>query len=170
MKRHLFIGIPFALILLIAPFFNPLLAQTEEQKLTTTILQKDSLFWVAFNSCDTATQRQYFMPDVEFYHDKGGLTLGIDKVMETTKKNLCSNNDFRIRREVVAGTVKVYPLTKSDIIYGAIISGDHVFYILDKGKPARLDGKAKFTHVWLLKDNSWKMARILSYGHQLPSN
>ena len=166
MRRSPFISISCAFLLLICSFFNAALAQTEEQKLTNTILQKDSLFWAAFNSCDTITQRQFFTPDVEFYHDKGGLTIGIDNVMENTKRNLCSNNAFRLRREVVAGTVKVYPLTKSDIIYGAIISGEHIFYVLEKDKPARLDGHAMFTHVWLLKDKSWKMARVLSYGHQ----
>jgi len=27
------------------------------------------------------------------------------------------------------------------------------------------DGLAKFFHVWLLKDGTWKMARVISYDH-----
>ena len=107
----------------------------------------------------------FFTNDVEFYHDKGGITNGLENLAMSMKKNLCSNENFRLRREAVAGTVKVFSLQQSNSIYGAIISGSHVFYINEKGKKERLDGLAKFTHVWLLKDNVWKMSRILSYDH-----
>ncbi len=46
-----------------------------------------------------------------------------------------------------------------------MLTGEHVFYIIEKGKPEYLDGLAKFTHLWLLKDGSWKMSRILSFDH-----
>ena len=51
------------------------------------------------------------------------------------------------------------------MVYGAILSGEHVFYVRQKGKPEVLDGRAKFTHLWLLKDGVWKMSRVLSYDH-----
>ncbi|TCS90239.1 hypothetical protein EDD80_101438 [Anseongella ginsenosidimutans] len=63
------------------------------------------------------------------------------------------------------GTVNVYPLRNGNIIYGAIISGEHVFYVTERNKPERKDGLAKFTHVWLFKNNEWKMSDILSYDH-----
>lgn len=141
------------------------MAQTADEKLTATILQKDSLFWVAYNTCETASYGQFLTDDVEFYHDKGGVTVGLESLVSTTKKNLCSPGGIRLRREAVEGTVKVFPMKKSDTIYGAIISGEHVFYVLEKGKPERLDGQAKFMQLWLLKDGAWKMARILSYDH-----
>lgn len=144
--------------------YSQLLAQTDVQKLTSTILQKDSLFWVAYNKCDTESFPQFFYNDVEFYHDMGGMTMGLETLTAITKKNLCANNDFRLRREAVEGSVKVFPLKNSGTIYGAILTGEHVFYILEKGSE-RLDGLAKFTHVWLLKDGHWKMSRILSYDH-----
>ena len=140
-------------------------AQTEQEKLSSTILTKDSLFWKAYNNCDTTQFQNFLSEDVEFYHDKGGLTLGTENLSASFKKNLCSNENFRLRRDAVAGTVKVFPLQKSNVIYGAIISGEHVFYILEKGKKERLDGLARFTHVWMLKDSVWKMNRILSYDH-----
>jgi hypothetical protein len=146
-------------------FFQVLFAQTEQQKLSSTILTLDSLFWTAYNNCDTMQFQSFLTEDVEFYHDKGGLTLGRENLLQSFKKNLCSNNDFRLRREAVAGTVKVFPLQKSDAIYGAIISGQHLFYIWGKDKKERLDGKARFAHVWLLTDATWKMSRILSYDH-----
>jgi len=150
---------------LLASLSQASMAQTADEKLTATILQKDSLFWVAYNNCETEKFSQFFTEDMEFYHDKGGATLGLENLVSSAKKNLCSSDTFRLRREAVEGTVKVFPLKKSDVIYGAILSGEHVFYILEKGKPARLDGQAKFTHLWLLKDGVWKMTRILSYDH-----
>jgi hypothetical protein len=77
------------------------------------------------------------------------------------KKGLCGNPDWRLRREAVAGTVKVYPLNN----YGALISGEHVFYINETGKKEKLDGLAKFTQLWQFKNNEWKMSRVLSYDH-----
>jgi len=139
-------------------------AQTEQQ-VTATILHLDSLFWNAYNSCDTGKFKNFFTNDVEFYHDKGGATFGIQALVASFNKNLCGNSDFRLRREAVEGTVKVYPLKKSEEIYGAVISGEHVFYIIQKGKPELLDGQASFTHLWLLKNGEWKMARVLSYNH-----
>ena len=144
---------------------STLFAQSDVQKLTAIILEKDSLFWVTYNTCDTTQFQKYFTDDVEFYHDKGGITLGLNNLAATIKKNLCGTNTFRLRRDVVQGTIKVFPLQNANLIYGAIMSGDHVFYTLEQGKEPRLDGLAKFTHLWLLKDGQWKMARILSYDH-----
>ena len=53
-------------------------------------------------------------------------------------------------------------------IYGAIISGEHKFYITEKGKPEYQSGVANFTQLWQLKNGVWKMTRILSYNHHEP--
>lgn len=156
-----------ALMLMVSvlAFSEKVSAQTEEEKLARVILQKDSLFWHTYNNCDTTNYNWFFGEDLEFYHDKGGITLGVQALALSLKKNLCSNSHFRLRREAVKGSLQVFPLQGSGEIYGAILSGEHVFYILETGKPARLDGRAKFTHLWLLKDGVWKMTRILSYAH-----
>ena len=138
-------------------------AQTESE-VKTAVLHADSLFWTDFNACDLQGMQKYVADDVEFYHDKGGIQKGIEEFSRTTKNNLCSNSDFRLRREAVPGTVKVYVMTKDGVPYGAILLGEHVFYIVQKGKE-RLDGLAKFTHLWILRDSSWKMERILSFDH-----
>lgn len=157
-----------ALLVFISLFlllYNSVSAQATKQNLSKTILYHDSVFWHAYNNCDIKNMEKYFTDDLEFYHDKGGLSKGKIQTIETTKKNLCSNNNFRLKREVVPGSTEVFPLSKNDTIYGAIFSGEHVFYVIENNNPPRIDGKAKFTHVWLLKDNVWKMARIISYDH-----
>ena len=153
-------------VLLITICFSSqrLLGQTAEQKLTETILYKDSLFWSTYNTCDYGKFGQFFTDDVEFYHDKGGITNGVVALAEVSKKNLCSNPDFRIRREAIPGTLQVFPMHSSDTIYGAILSGEHLFYITEKGQE-RLSGKARFTHLWRLQNSEWKMTRVLSYDH-----
>ena len=140
-------------------------AGTENQKLAETILHLDSLFWKTYNECNTENSGQYLTDDVKFYHDKGGITNGKIALVTSIKDNICGNQNQRIRREAVDGTVKVYPLRNGDAIYGAIISGEHYFYVAENNKPERREGLAKFTQVWLLKNNEWKMSDILSYDH-----
>ena len=164
MNRKSFIPALSAIILLLCALINPLSAQTKEQKLEAVIRQNDSSFWNAYNNCDTVRIRQFITDDIEFYHDKGGMTLGLENFMASFRKNLCTGS-FRLRRQVIESSVRIFPLEKSDVAYGAIISGDHQFYVLETGKKERLDGLAKFTHVWIIRDGVWKMSRILSYDH-----
>lgn len=109
--------------------------------------------------------REFFTEDVEFYHDRGGPTVGLAKLVGTLRDNLCGNPDSRLRREAVDGTVRIFPLKSEHAAYGAVLSGEHLFHVLDKGRPERADGRARFTHLWLLRDRAWRMARVLSYDH-----
>ena len=146
-------------------------SQNKEQEVKDLIFHNDSLFWVAYNNCDVDGMASWITEDVEFYHDKGGQTMGRDSLMGTIKKNLCGNPQFGLRREAVHGTVNVYVLNKNNIPYGAIISGQHVFYVRQNGQKEFLDGLARFSQLWILKDGSWKMSRILSYDHgEAPKN
>lgn len=137
----------------------------EDKKLAATILHLDSLFWKTYNDCKTEESGQFLADDVKFYHDKGGITNGRIALVASIKNNVCGNTNYRLRREAEEGTVDVYPLRNGNEIYGAIISGEHVFYLTQNGKPEMIDGRAKFTQVWLLKDSVWKMTDILSYDH-----
>ena len=56
-------------------------------------------------------------------------------------------------------------LRNGDTVYGAIVAGEHLFYVRPPDKPEFLDGRARFVSLWLLKDGAWKMARLLSYDH-----
>jgi len=145
---------------------NLLIAQspsnTDTDSVKNTILKLDQEFWKSYNTCDIETFKTFFIQDFEFYHDKGGLTAGLDHMMELVKSGLCGSENPRVRREVIEGSVNVYPLRN----YGAIISGEHRFYITEKGKKERLTEVAKFTHVWQHNDKKWKMTRVLSYDHQ----
>lgn len=130
-------------------------------KLEDEILYMDSLFWQSYNACDIDKFKTFLTDDLEFYHDKGGLTTTLATFMESIESGLCGNENWRLRREVVEGSVKVFPVPD----YGAIISGEHLFYIVENSTE-RLDGLATFVHVWQYKNGEWKMSRVLSYDHR----
>lgn len=157
-------SLPIFLLIPLFLFWGRIQAQHDDQhpeKVKNTILHLDSLFWKAYNRCDVEEMKTFFTDDLEFYHDKNGLTLSKTKLFESIRSGLCGNPDWWLRRKAVDGSLQVYPLDN----YGAILTGEHVFYINETGKKERLDGLARFTHVWLLTDDGWKMHRILSYDH-----
>ena len=162
MKMHWCVKLSLTLFL----FSSPLIAQTANDSLEGTIRHEDAVFWDAYNRCDVDKMSQFFWSDIEFFHDKGGLTVGLGPFVETLKNGLCGKPTFRLRREAIPDAVKFYPLQKNGVTYGAVLSGEHYFYINDSGKPEYRDGVAKFFHVWLLKDGMWKMARVVSYNHR----
>jgi hypothetical protein len=155
----------FPLMVLFCTVAGPLSAEGPAQEPSAAVLQRDAVFWKAYNDCDVKSMGEFFTDDVEFYHDRGGITLGLAGLVGTIRDNLCRNPEWRLRRQAVDGTVRVFPLNKDNTVYGAVLSGEHLFFILEKGKPERLDGRARFTHLWLAKDGVWKMSRILSYDH-----
>ena len=162
MRRHSCVKVCLAVVL----FFPSIsLFAQNDNSLDATIRQQDTLFWDAYNRCDVEKMSEFFWPDVEFYHDKGGLTAGLGPLVEILKNGLCGSQNSHLRREAIPETVKVFPLEKNGAVYGAVLSGEHYFYVNDNGKPEYRDGMAKFFHVWLLKDGKWKMARAVSYNH-----
>ncbi|MEM6717733.1 MAG: DUF4440 domain-containing protein [Bacteroidota bacterium] len=139
---------------------------TFSQSLEATILKLDSQFWEVYNNCEVTKFKTFLTDDLEFYHDKGGLTETSDKLVELVKNGLCNDPKIKLRREAVAGTVKVFPLNN----YGAIITGEHLFYLTENDTPERLVESAKFTHVWKNENGVWRMSRVLSYDHQQTSS
>ncbi|AMP00621.1 snoaL-like domain protein [Collimonas arenae] len=132
-------------------------AQSDESSsaLTQAIAAMDARLFDAYNRCDLEQFSEYFTPDVEFYHDQGGVTWNRDEVVENTRKYIC----HKVRRELLPGTLQVYPIKD----YGAIEEGEHRFCSVDTGK---CEGVAKFLMIWENKDGKWRMTRVVSYGHR----
>ncbi len=160
-----------AFVVVFCSFYQPAHAQSgneweENKSLTATILHSDSLFWKTYNECNVEENARYFTNGISFYHDKGGVTKGAEALKEALKKNICDTSNQKVRREPVAGTVNVFPMRNGNKMYGAIISGEHYFYVSGDGKPEKREGLANFTHLWLLENNEWKMSYVLSYNHR----
>jgi hypothetical protein len=131
------------------------------QELADKIIILDAEAFAAYNACNLESFRNYFTEDLEFYHDKGGFSKGVDKLMEGMVNNICNNAESKVIRKPLLDSFQVYPLEG----YGAILSGNHDFYRLENGIE-RKTGTAKFTSVWLLTNGRWQMSRVLSYDHK----
>jgi len=124
-----------------------------------TIAALDREVFDAFNDCATPGQLDkhaaYFAEDVEFYHDKDGVTWKREQMIASTAKYVCGN----YRRELIPGTLRVYPIKD----FGAISQGVHKFCQLSTGK---CEGAADFVIVWHQDGAKWTITRVLSYGHR----
>lgn len=121
------------------------------------MLALDSALFDSFNKCsdpaELAKHAEFFAKDVEFFHDLGGVSLGVDTVLANTRKNVCG----KFRRELDAATFRVYPIPG----YGAMTIGTHRFC----HTPTTCEGIGEFTTVWKEKDGDWQVTRVLSYAH-----
>lgn len=119
-----------------------------------TIQSLDTRLFDAYNHCDLATLGSLVSDDLEFYHDKTGLALGRQALVDGIKNNVCG----KVHRELVAGTLQVYPIAN----YGAVEIGIHRF-----SHPGIDDdlGEAQFVTLWHNKNGVWQVTRVISFDH-----
>lgn len=127
-----------------------------DESLYAAIAHMDSVMFNAFNSRDTATFKKLFTGDLEFYHDKGGLT-GYKETIGFMRSTVQNNNG--LRRDLIPGTLEVYPIPN----YGAMEIGSHTFCHTENGKQDC--GTFKFVHIWKQIGSEWKVSRVVSYNH-----
>ncbi len=132
------------------------------------IMQKDSLlFKEAFNKCNIDVLYDVIDEDFEFYHDQSGTTHGKAPFIESIRKNICALS-YKPSRRLVKGSTEMFPLYNNGEVYGLIQHGVHEFYASEANKEPYLTSIAKFTHLWIKKDNNWTLKRSLSYDHKSP--
>lgn len=121
--------------------------------------EADAALSKAFNAHDLDGLMSLFADDLEFYHDTGGL----ERYAEVHRGfgDMFARNDG-IRRELLAGTLRVYPIAG----YGAMELGAHRFCHVENGREEC--GAFEFVHVWKHDGDQWKLARAVSYGHRPP--
>lgn len=134
---------------------NGLYAQTDKA-LYNEIAHMDSVLFNAYNTQDIETMKKLFTEDLEFYHDKGGLSF-YGQNIEAFKNHF--ERTEKINRTLVKGSLEVYPIKD----YGAIEIGSHTFCHKENGQDDC--GTFKFVHIWQKKDGNWKISRIVSYDH-----
>jgi ketosteroid isomerase-like protein len=150
---------PIQALLLAALLAAPLAhlhAQSAPDPLFQTIQSLDTQLFDAYNHCDLEKIGSLLADDLEFYHDKTGLSRGRPALVEGIKNNICG----KVTRELVPGTLEVYPIAD----YGAVEIGIHRFH--HPGNDSSNVGEAKFIHLWQKKDGAWKVTRVISFDHQ----
>ena len=141
-------------------------AQQGAESWELQVREFDARYWKAFNDCEVQKLAAMNTDDLEFYHDVGGMSKGVAVFSEDFARNICSRPDAaRIRREAVADSLRFYPMRDGAILYGAIVSGEHLFYDVPKDGKEVLTVRAHFTHMLLLQNGEWKVSRVLSFEH-----
>jgi hypothetical protein len=80
---------------------------TDQEQLPEIVAALDRRMFDAYNAHDLDKLMAMFAPDLEFYHDTGGL-VGYEQVREGFRGIFANNKD--IRRDLVAGSLEVYPI------------------------------------------------------------
>jgi CubicO group peptidase (beta-lactamase class C family) len=122
------------------------------------ILAADRQLFNAYNSCNIADFSRSLAPNLEFFHDKTGLT---DHGWNVSALEKRCRETTKYRRTLDEQSVEIFPVPG----YGAMEIGIHRFYERRPDAPEALDATPKFANVWKNTPNGWKLARVLSYGH-----
>ena len=127
-------------------------------ELYRTIARLDSAMFVAFNQHDADKLQTYFAEDLEFYHDKGGVS-DFRQTMDAFRRMFEQNKTTGLNRQLVPGTLEVFPING----YGAVETYLHRFCHVENGRDDC--GTFKNMMVWRLKDGRWQITRVVSYDH-----
>ncbi len=94
----------------------------------------DAKIFDAYNTCDLATLADMVDDNLEFYHDRTGLSVGKASFINAIKNNIC----YKVRRELVVSSLEVFPLQdlRRDRARPA--------YLLQHGRNADVQGR----HQW----------------------
>ena len=141
----------------------------KQSELYYLLKEKDSImFELSYNQLDTSILEELATDDIEFYHDQGGATYTKEDFINGMKG--LGTLSYKARRELISNSIKVFPMYKNGELYAALLKGEHAFYAKEPNdKPEYLTSTAKYTTLWVLIDDEWKMSRIYSYDHQAPN-
>jgi len=132
---------------------------TSQATLLETVVGLDAGLFDAYNRCDLEKLGSYVADDLEFYHDRTGLSRGRQVFLDAVRNNICG----KVHRDLIPGSLEAYPLNG----YGAVEIGAHMF--CDSRKKPKCDrekdGIAKFVMLWQNQEGTWKLTRVISYDH-----
>ena len=131
-------------------------APASPNELYQKVVQLDADMFAAFNAKNVDKLMAYFAANVEFYHDKGGLS-NFSQTKEGFARMFAQTPD--IRRALVPGSLEVYPVQG----YGAMHIGQHRFCHQENGRDDC--GTFKFVMLWQEQAGTWKITRVVSYSH-----
>ena len=153
---------PLVLLTLVALSAAPVRLQPRQSAANSVLFQTvaslDRELFDAYNTCNLERFGSFLAEDIEFFHDKGGVTRGRPALVESVRNNICG----KTRRDLVPASLEVHPMDG----YGALQIGVHRFCDAKaKQCEGTEGGVGKFIHLWQNRDGAWKMTRVISYDH-----
>jgi hypothetical protein len=124
----------------------------KDPELYKSIVAMDTEFFEAYNLCDLEKQAAIYSEEIEFYHDRGGLSESKEDILNSTRDNICG----KVTRTLVAESIEVYPINE----YGAIQIGWHKFY--NKEEPDAVSIPSKFIIFWKNENTKWRITKVVS--------
>lgn len=121
-------------------------------KLFRKIAHMDSVYFNAYNSCDMATQARIYSDSIEFYHDGSGLERSKANLLKAIRENICG----KVTRELVPGSMEVYPLPG----YGAVEIALHRF--INHAENNHVSEPSRFIVIWKQTGDRWQITRVIS--------
>jgi len=148
----------FSIVLATATALTQPAMDAKSGPLFDTIAAQDERLFDAYNSCDLKTLSDVVSHDLEFYHDRTGLSRGRAAFIDAIKNDICG----KVRRELIPGTLEAHPLNT----YGAVEIGEHIFCpATPSACNLKSGGAAKFIMLWQQTPIGWKLTRVISYDH-----
>lgn len=117
-----------------------------------TIVAMDAKWEDSYNNCKIDVMAEIMNEDLEFYHDRGGLTTSKAQLIDAVKNNICG----KVTRVLKKGSIEVSEIPG----YGAVEIGMHGFH--NKLEPNAEVHFAKFVHVWKFDQQKWTITRVIS--------
>jgi hypothetical protein len=125
----------------------------EPRALYDTIVQMDSIYFDTYNTCNLEKMASMTSENLEFYHDRGGLTNSKTDYIASIKKNICG----KVTRELMPNSIEVYPIKD----FGAVEIGYHRFH--NNQEPGGTISRAsKFIVIWHRTTNGWEIMKVVS--------
>ncbi len=149
MKKH--ISLILTLSIIAISFCKAQENKSNNDSLFQTIHKLDSLLFDAYNNCNMDIYASFFSEDLEFYHDKGGLSTSKQLMVEAVKMNICG----KVNRIIVPGSMEVSAIHG----FGAIETGKHRFHNLAENSVSQ---PGNFVIAWKYENSQWKITRVIS--------
>lgn len=131
------------------------------------VLKADAdLFAIVFGNCQWTQLKSLVARDMEFYHDRHGRMATSGEQFIGLIRDKChresTGEDYRARRELDQDSVQLHAIGN----FGVLEMGTHRFFRLHADGTESLVEVAAFAQIWRRDGKRWKLARVISYGHE----
>jgi ketosteroid isomerase-like protein len=166
MSKNYLLPIALLIALTQSTFTLAQVSTVDSTRVRNELLQFSKVYFEAYNTCDVNKTLSLLSDDFEFYHDLVGYVVG-KEAMRKMIEPICIKYNYDWIKARVIGNQNTFVLSENGKVYGAIMTGELLFYVIDKqsGKEVK---ESTSSFIWLLRyrENSWLISRDLSYNHQ----
>ncbi|MGB3471497.1 MAG: serine hydrolase [Erythrobacter sp.] len=140
-------------------------AETEASVASDLAALDATLFKAAFVDCDMPVVQALLAEDLEFYHDRDGLSYTSASGFVADVSRGCATGSAGGKRVLVPGSMTTHMIGD----FGAMQIGRHEFHEVFPDDSSIARERGEFMHMWQRSPTSqfgWQITRIISYDHE----